>query len=211
MWKGIVGNCSAVWIVSEINRAASDRESWEVLKRASSLLGNGGECRHIHFICTKSDVIGDLHDHSAANVQAFILKRNIKAKEAVSKELNKLTEIKNYFSDECFKVFTVSSAEFIKRKHLNPENTEIPELQDFLQNLNDCQTLNYVSGAQGILSLIQGASVREAVEIPGLLERTMMESIELSLQSEDNSIPDVSTELSMVQKLCNELNSYMDP
>ncbi|KAM4535917.1 nuclear GTPase SLIP-GC-like isoform 5-T6 [Fundulus diaphanus] len=384
MWKGIVGNCSAVWIVSEINRAASDKESWEVLKRASSLLGNGGECRHIHFICTKSDVIGDLHDHSAANVQAFILKRNIKAKEAVSKELNKLTKIKNYFSDECFKVFTVSSAEFLKRKHLNPENTEIPELQDFLQNLNDChsETLNYVSGAQGILSLIQGASVREArksgscqynilkgvvrnggihkpkkgkeinfnvkltsflsqsideefrktfpnegnhgpfngvinkfsldteklkqkykdaelhlvflkteeeklktklckrirdrkkmiyiiltktveetmaecykraaqfhgkntlqnikekiqkhvhnfknsmfekakdvmleqllklmVEILGLLEKNMMESIELSLQSEDNSIPDVSTELSMVQKHWNELNSCMD-
>ncbi|MEQ2245734.1 hypothetical protein ILYODFUR_030990, partial [Ilyodon furcidens] len=62
MWKGIVGNCSAVWIVSEINRAASDMESWEILKSANSLLGNGGECRHIHFICTKSDVIGDLHD-----------------------------------------------------------------------------------------------------------------------------------------------------
>ncbi|MEQ2299331.1 hypothetical protein AMECASPLE_014103 [Ameca splendens] len=63
MWKGIVGNCSAVWIVSEINRAASDMESWEILKSANSLLGNGGKCRHIHFICTKSDVIGDLHDH----------------------------------------------------------------------------------------------------------------------------------------------------
>ncbi|MEQ2248145.1 hypothetical protein ILYODFUR_016248, partial [Ilyodon furcidens] len=62
MWKGIVGNCSTVWIVTEINRAASEKESWEILKSASSHLGNGGECRHIHFICTKSDVIEDLHD-----------------------------------------------------------------------------------------------------------------------------------------------------
>ncbi|KAM4535915.1 nuclear GTPase SLIP-GC-like isoform 3-T4 [Fundulus diaphanus] len=193
MWKGIVGNCSAVWIVSEINRAASDKESWEVLKRASSLLGNGGECRHIHFICTKSDVIGDLHDHSAANVQAFILKRNIKAKEAVSKELNKLTKIKNYFSDECFKVFTVSSAEFLKRKHLNPENTEIPELQDFLQNLNDChsETLNYVSGAQGILSLIQGASVREATGI----NKVVCEDLESNLDCQLDAMRNVMREI----------------
>lgn len=163
MWKRIVGNCSTVWIVSEINRAAADKESWEILKSASSLLGNGGECRHIHFICTKSDVIGDLNDLSPADVQAFILKRNMKAKAAVINEFNKLNKIKKYFSNDCFKVFTVSSAEFVKSKHLNPENTEIPHLQDFLQNLNDShsETLNYVSGAHGILSLIQGASLRK--------------------------------------------------
>ncbi|XP_015246689.1 PREDICTED: nuclear GTPase SLIP-GC-like [Cyprinodon variegatus] len=94
MWKRIVGNCSAVWIVSEINRAAADKESWEILKSASSLLGNGGECRHIHFICTKSDVLGDVHDNSAADLQALILKRNMKAKLAVNKEFNKITMVK---------------------------------------------------------------------------------------------------------------------
>ncbi|XP_015260229.1 PREDICTED: nuclear GTPase SLIP-GC-like [Cyprinodon variegatus] len=62
MWKGIVRNCSTVWIVSNIERATSESESWEILKSASSLLGNGGECRHIHFICTKSDVIEDSND-----------------------------------------------------------------------------------------------------------------------------------------------------
>ena len=43
--------------------------------------------------------------------------------------------------------------------------TEIPKLQEFLQELNDChsETLNYVSGAYGILSLIQGARRREVV------------------------------------------------
>ncbi|XP_005809347.1 nuclear GTPase SLIP-GC [Xiphophorus maculatus] len=163
MWKKIVGNCSTVWIVSEINRAASDRESWEILKSASNFLGNGGECRNIHFICTKSDVLGELHDASPADIQALIVNRNLKAKEAVGKEFNKLSKIKKYFSNECFKVFTVSSAEFLKPKNLKPEDTEIPELQDFLQNLNDSHsvTLNYVSGAQGILSLMQGASLKK--------------------------------------------------
>ena len=56
MYFQIVGNCSTVWIVAEINRAASEKESWDILKDVSSLIGNGGECRHIHFICTKTDL-----------------------------------------------------------------------------------------------------------------------------------------------------------
>lgn len=44
--------------------------------------------------------------------------------------------------------------------------TEIPKLKEFLQELNDShsETLNYVSGARGILSLIQGARSREVVK-----------------------------------------------
>ncbi|KAM4535930.1 nuclear GTPase SLIP-GC-like isoform 4-T5 [Fundulus diaphanus] len=160
MWKGIVGQCSTVWIVTEINRATADRDSWEILKSVSSLIGNGGECSSIHFICTKSDIIGESTDHSA-DVQTLILERNMDAKEAVRKEYNKLNKIKKHFSDDCFKVFTVSSKEFLKQTVLSEENTEIPKLQDVLQKLNDChsETLNYVSGAHGILSLIQGAKL----------------------------------------------------
>ncbi|KAM4535901.1 nuclear GTPase SLIP-GC-like isoform 1-T1 [Fundulus diaphanus] len=165
MWKGIVGQCSTVWIVTEINRAAADKESWEILKSISSLIGNGGECSSIHLICTKSDMIEESTDHSA-DVQALILGRNMKAKEAVRKEYNKLNKIKKHFGGDCFQVFTVSSKEYLKHKVLSLENTEIPKLQDFLQNLNDrhSETLNYVSGARGILSLIQGANF---TKVPG--------------------------------------------
>ncbi|KAM6905315.1 nuclear GTPase SLIP-GC-like [Xenentodon cancila] len=165
MWKGIVGNCSTVWIVTEINRAASEQESWEILKGAASLLGNGGECQRIHFICTKSDLTEDLDDHSAKAIRAAIIKRNTVVKREVRKEFNKFGNLKKHFSDDCLKVFTVSSREFFKRKLLNQEDTEIPNLQEFLSNLNDChsETLNYVSGARGILSLIQGASRGEEV------------------------------------------------
>ena len=58
----VVGRCSTVWIVTDINRAASEKEPWEILENASSLMGNGGECQQIHFICTKSDQIEDLDD-----------------------------------------------------------------------------------------------------------------------------------------------------
>ncbi|XP_041868550.1 nuclear GTPase SLIP-GC-like [Melanotaenia boesemani] len=159
MWKRIVGNCSAVWIVAGIDRAASERESWEILQNVSGLIGNGGECQQIHFICTKSDDIEDLDDRSEHDIRTRILKRNKEAKEEVLKEFGKLHAIKEHFSDYSFKVFTVSSREFLKRKHLNKKSTEIPQLLNFLKNLNDChsETLNYVSGARGILSLIQGA------------------------------------------------------
>ncbi|XP_075942098.1 nuclear GTPase SLIP-GC-like isoform X3 [Anarhichas minor] len=160
MWKTLVGSCSTVWIVTDMNRAASEPEPWEILESASSFMGNGGQCQHIYFICTKSDHIEDSEDHSAAGVRALILKTNDQVKKAVRGEFSKLKEVKKHFSDESFKVFTVSSKEFLKKKRLEPDDTEIPKLQEFLQDLNDChsETLNYVSGARGILSLIQGAS-----------------------------------------------------
>ncbi|KAM4534515.1 nuclear GTPase SLIP-GC-like [Fundulus diaphanus] len=162
MWKEIVGNCSTAWVVTGINRAAAEKESWDILKEISSQLGNGGECRHIHFICTKSDDMNGLHEYNKEDAQALILKRNMETKRSVNKELNKLTKLKKHFSDECFQVFTVSSEEFFRGKYLSPENTEIPKLQDFLQYLNDShsETLNYVSGGHGILSLILGANSR---------------------------------------------------
>ncbi|XP_018536378.1 nuclear GTPase SLIP-GC isoform X1 [Lates calcarifer] len=162
MWKGIVGSCSTVWIVTDINRAAAEKEPWEILENASSLMGNGGECQHIHFICTKSDLIEDWDDHLAGAVPALVFKRNMEAKKTVIREFSQQRNIKKHFSENCFKVFTVSSKEFLKGKHLKPEETEIPQLQEFLQDLNDChsETLNYVSGAYGILSLIQGARCR---------------------------------------------------
>lgn len=46
-----------MWIVTDIDRAASEREAWDILESASSIMGNGGECQQIHFICTKSDQV----------------------------------------------------------------------------------------------------------------------------------------------------------
>ncbi|XP_028268245.1 nuclear GTPase SLIP-GC-like [Parambassis ranga] len=171
MWKEIVGDCSAVWIVTDINRAASEKEPWEILKGAASLIGNGGQCQYIHFICTKSDCIGKADDD--------ILEGNRHAKGAVNTEFRKQKHIKKHFSDDTFKVFTVSSKEFLHPNRLKLEDTEIPELQKFLQTLNDShsETVNYVSGAHGILSLIQGARCRDVAnrntEVCAELENNM--------------------------------------
>lgn len=58
----VVGSCSTVWIVTDINRAAAEPDPWDILKSASSIMGNGGECQQIHFICTKSDNVEDSDD-----------------------------------------------------------------------------------------------------------------------------------------------------
>ncbi|XP_039467618.1 nuclear GTPase SLIP-GC-like isoform X1 [Oreochromis aureus] len=162
MWKGILGDCSTVWIVTEINRAASEKEAWEILESVSSLIGNSGECQQIHFICTKSDLLDDSDDLSSADFHDLLTERNVQAKDAIKKEFNKQSKTKKHFTDDTFKVFTVSSKEFLKENYLSPEDTEITKLQRFLQDLNDChsETVNYVKGAHGILSLIQGANSR---------------------------------------------------
>ncbi|XP_063328749.1 nuclear GTPase SLIP-GC-like [Pelmatolapia mariae] len=185
MWKGIVGDCSTVWIVTEINRAASEKEAWEILESVSSLIGNGGECQQIHFICTKSDLLDDSDDLSRAHIHDRIVKRNMQAKDGVRKAFNKRTKINKHFTDDSFKVFTVSSREFLKGKYLSPEETEITKLQGFLQDLNDChsETVNYVSGAYGILSLIQGANSRGVVSKKGEVFAELERIVNLQLEN----------------------------
>ncbi|XP_056263680.1 nuclear GTPase SLIP-GC-like isoform X2 [Pseudoliparis swirei] len=167
MWKTFVGSCSTVWIVTEIKRAVSEPEAWDILKSACSFMGNAGQCQQIHFICSQSEVACNDPARPSTDVRAFILKRNIKAKKEVKKEFRKLNEVTKYFSDESFKVFTVSSYEFLRKTVLKPHETEIPALRKSLQGLNDCHsvTLNYVKGALGILSLIQGASRTDGTDI----------------------------------------------
>ncbi|XP_040927717.1 nuclear GTPase SLIP-GC-like [Betta splendens] len=171
MWKEFVGSCSTVWIVTDINRAASEDDAWEILESACSLIGNGGQCRQIHFICTKSDYSEKFDELLRDAVRGHIFKRNMKAKDEVQKKFNTLNNVKKHFNGECFNVFTVSSKLFRKEKQSKPsvlqlDETEIPQLQKFLQNLNDChsETLNFVSGAYGILSLMQGARSRDTAD-----------------------------------------------
>ncbi|XP_054464024.1 nuclear GTPase SLIP-GC-like [Anoplopoma fimbria] len=199
MWQQVVGSCSTVWIVTDMNRAVAEPEAWEILKSASSFMGNAGECRHIHFICTKSDLIEDSEDRSAAGVRDFILKANDQAKKEVRKEFSKLHTVKKHFSDKSFKVFTVSSKEFLKTKLLHKNDTEIPKLRKFLQNLNDrhSESLNYVSRALGILSLIQGASRREGADIKTAVCTFLKQKIRHEL--------DVTVELEMVRNHYKEL------
>ncbi|XP_045571572.1 nuclear GTPase SLIP-GC isoform X3 [Salmo salar] len=222
MWKSVVGRCTTVWIVSEINRPVSEKEAWEILDRSVSYLGHGGQCRSISFICTKTDNI--CVDDDMNKERDSILSRNKVAKKKVEEKFNKQPKIKvnysaiiscleknpylfylcSYFQSptfqehfnidkDFFQVFTVSSKEYRKNSVLQPEDTEIPKLQEFLRNLNDrrTKTSDYVSGAYGILSLIQGAKSSDMTdrkkEVCQVLENNLKEGLETIGQSMDEA------------------------
>ncbi|XP_029945110.1 nuclear GTPase SLIP-GC-like [Salarias fasciatus] len=172
LWKEMVGSCSTVWIVTEVTRAASDRDAWEILENASSLMGNGGECQQIHFICTKSDYIENVTADefdcqvlffpkgiSGYQLILFFLESANDIKEQVKDVFRRDEEINQHFSDGCFEVFTVSAKYSLEGKRLHPDVNEMWKLQNVLRNVTDHQSKvkHYVSGAHGILSLIDGA------------------------------------------------------
>ncbi|KAJ0001395.1 hypothetical protein NQD34_006415 [Periophthalmus magnuspinnatus] len=155
MWREIIDSCSTVWIVTNMNRAAADRDAWEILTSAYGLIENGGICQNIHFICTKTDIDVD----EVPDVHRYILEKNVSAKLLVKEEIKKLATLKKHLNVDCLEVFTVSSKEFLKPKYLEPNETEIPKLREFLHCLNELhgQTFNYVSGVHRILSLMKEA------------------------------------------------------
>ncbi|KAL6463380.1 hypothetical protein MHYP_G00277710 [Metynnis hypsauchen] len=182
MWRSKLRECSTVWIVSEINRAGSDKAAWEILSNSITDMAQGGECTSISFICTKTDDINPQNYMRSAKLKdedfqitsqdsectnkrktACILHRNDRAKERVKKNFNLQDIVQRHFNcdDDFFSVFTVSSEELTKEDPiLKPVETEIPMLRDLLWKYNSSHTnemtSQYISGALGILSLIQG-------------------------------------------------------
>ncbi|KAK6312289.1 hypothetical protein J4Q44_G00179530 [Coregonus suidteri] len=199
MWKSVVGRCTTVWIVSEINRPVSEKEAWEILEKSVSYLGHGGQCRSISFICTKTDNINVDSDMNKEDVKKkkrdSILSRNKVAKEKLNEKFNKQIKIKEQFNidKDFFQVFTVSSKQYWKKSVLQPEDTEIPKLQELLRNLNDRRTKisDYVTGAYGILSLIQGANNSDMTdskeEVCQVLENNLKEGLKTIGQSMDEA------------------------
>ncbi|XP_063063894.1 nuclear GTPase SLIP-GC-like [Engraulis encrasicolus] len=185
MWKERLRSCTAVWIVSNINRAASDKVAWGILDTNMADMVPGGECTSIAFICTKTD---DLHTQSYMREEELeelgeedvqeeaqqstrpnipknlrqkrgcVLHRNNKARAAVTKKA-----YENY--DIQLKVFTVSSQEFLSEEYLDQEDTEIPGLRKALKSFNDQNNskvaLKFFSRASGILHLIQAKAMNE--------------------------------------------------
>ncbi|KAK9976514.1 hypothetical protein ABG768_021719, partial [Culter alburnus] len=133
-WKSTLRECSIVWIVSDINRAITDKEPWGILKYCTTELGPGGECKRINFICTKTDDINLTAYVRSARLttdqltgdkeKVCILHRNEHVKKRV-KEKFEQSHIKKIFrTDNDFQVFTLSSKAFFDPKfNLEPNET----------------------------------------------------------------------------------------
>ncbi|XP_051746264.1 nuclear GTPase SLIP-GC-like isoform X22 [Ctenopharyngodon idella] len=189
-WKSTLRECSIVWIVSDINRAITDKEPWGILKHCTTELGPEGECRRINFICTKTDEINLTAYVRSARLstdqltgdkeKVCILHRNEHAKKRV-KEKFEQSHIKKIFrTDNDFQVFTVSSKAFFDPKfNLDHSETEIPKLQDDLRILNEDitreLTRDYVNEAKGVLSLIQSVQPDTDKEMVKMKDKVSME------------------------------------
>ncbi|XP_063050254.1 nuclear GTPase SLIP-GC-like [Engraulis encrasicolus] len=160
--------CTAVWIVSDINRAVSDKAAWEILNTNMTDMEQGGECISIAFICTKSDKMEaqsymsseDLTDedlkasNKSERIRECILHRNNKAKDRVGRKACEKYNIQP-------RVFTVSSHEFLSKEYLEQKDTEIPCLREGLKTFYDSYTRKmasqFLSSAIGILHLFQAS------------------------------------------------------
>ncbi|KAL1255189.1 hypothetical protein QQF64_013250 [Cirrhinus molitorella] len=203
LWKTKLRECSSVWVVSNINRAITDKDPWGIIQHCIQDLGPGGECRNINFICTRTDDIspneylrsahlsGD--EISVSNLKTVcILHRNNRAKKTMKKKFENLEYMKSkgrFITD----VFTVSSkAYFEKNLGLEPIETEIPKLQDVLKNsnrrINRELIRDYVNEAKGVLSFIQSIQLdtdEKMVEIKGIVRKKLEENLAEALKKLD--------------------------
>ncbi|XP_056336207.1 nuclear GTPase SLIP-GC-like [Danio aesculapii] len=201
LWISKLRECSSVWIVSDINRAITDRDPWGILKHCIEELGPGGKCKNIKFICTKTDIINPAAYIRSARLQsvspdkrnACILHRNEHAKAKVKEKFEK-SEIKKIFStDHHFQVFTVRSNAFFDCKfNLQPTETEILQLQDDLRSLN--KSINrelaqdFVNKAKGTLLLIQSGQInttKKTDELKGKVRIEYKKNLRKSLNELD--------------------------
>ncbi|XP_042168466.1 nuclear GTPase SLIP-GC isoform X2 [Oncorhynchus tshawytscha] len=132
MWKSHLSQCSSVWIVNDIQRAASEREPWMILESSFRYLIQGGECESITFICTKTDDINPKNylgspDLKNTELQLYLEKkednekkrgciqhRNEQAKIMLGERFNNEVVKKKPFiqMENIFQVFTVSAEEY---------------------------------------------------------------------------------------------------
>ncbi|KAL1255206.1 hypothetical protein QQF64_013267 [Cirrhinus molitorella] len=203
LWKSKLRECSSVWIVSGINRASDDKDPWGILKHCIEELGPGGECKHINFVCTKTDDINPVAYMRSARLTipkdkdqkiTCIRHRNEDAKTKVKEKFEK-SEIKKRFRTEndFLQVFTVSSNAFFDTSlNLESAETEIPKLQDVLKSLNKSinreLTQNYVYEAKGVLSLIQSVQLdtdKKAAETKETIRMDLEKSLKKALSEMD--------------------------
>ncbi|XP_050992024.1 nuclear GTPase SLIP-GC [Labeo rohita] len=213
LWKSKLSECYSVWIVSAINRAITDRYPWGILKHCSEELGPGRECKHINFICTKTDDINPGAYMRSARLPytndmdqkiLCIRHRNEDVKTKVKEKFEKSEIKKKFRTDSDFlQVFTVSSNAFFDTSlNLESAETEIPKLQDVLRSLNKSinreLTRDYVSEAKGVLSLIQSVQLdtdKKAAEMKVAIRMDLENNLKVALSEMDKYFDNISNDL----------------
>ncbi|KAF4101001.1 hypothetical protein G5714_019197 [Onychostoma macrolepis] len=130
LWK----SCSSVWIVSDINRAITDRDPWGILKHCIQELGPGGECKSINFICTKTDDINtrmymSVTGKTGKSVQEQIDKFSVIQSDSAYPSSDNLHHIHNFIKIEETKLKSE-----LKRHIVNIKKDIYSSIQTTIQN-----------------------------------------------------------------------------
>uniref|UniRef100_A0A8C9UQ17 Dynamin N-terminal domain-containing protein n=1 Tax=Spermophilus dauricus TaxID=99837 RepID=A0A8C9UQ17_SPEDA len=167
MWKKTIDKCSAIWVISDIERVSGGRAHEDLLNESIKACQRGF-CRDVALVVTKTDKL-HLPEYLrySAGLQAVqsqreaVLERNEMIKQQRSRNLKEKLKRKLPADSKALEtsdlVYTVSAQEYWQKTLLTEEETEIPKLREYIRKrlLDEKRRMvtKYVTEAFGLLLL----------------------------------------------------------
>ncbi|XP_042553787.1 nuclear GTPase SLIP-GC isoform X2 [Dipodomys spectabilis] len=171
MWKKTIDRCSAIWVISDIERVSGARAHEELLNESVRACQRG-LCRHVALVVTKTDKLHlpeylrerKVGNHAILSQQEAILERNetikLKRNRLLKEKLKRKLPAYLKVLEASDLVYTVSAQEYWQQALLTEEQTEIPKLREFIRKrlLEEKKRMvtKYITEAFGLLLLMEG-------------------------------------------------------
>ncbi|XP_069872845.1 nuclear GTPase SLIP-GC isoform X4 [Dipodomys merriami] len=171
MWKKTIDRCSAIWVISDIERVSGARAHEELLNESVRACQRG-LCRHVALVVTKTDKLHlpeylrerKVGNHAILSQQEAILERNetikLKRNRLLKEKLKRKLPAYLKVLEASDLVYTVSAQEYWQQALLTEEQTEIPKLREFIRKrlLDEKKRMvtKYITEAFGLLLLMEG-------------------------------------------------------
>ncbi|XP_076708386.1 nuclear GTPase SLIP-GC [Callospermophilus lateralis] len=168
MWKKTIDKCSAIWVISDIERVSGGRAHEDLLNESIKACQRGF-CRDVALVVTKTDKLHlpeylrerKLGNQAVQSQREAVLERNEMIKQKRSRNLKEKLKRKLPADSKALEtsdlVYTVSAQEYWQKTLLTEEETEIPKLREYIRKrlLDEKRRMvtKYVTEAFGLLLL----------------------------------------------------------
>ncbi|KAF7459516.1 nuclear GTPase SLIP-GC [Marmota monax] len=168
MWKKTIDKCSAIWVISDIERVSGGRAHEDLLNESIKACQRG-LCRDVALVVTKTDKLHlpeylrerKLGNQAVQSQREAVLERNEMIKQQRSRNLKEKLKRKLPADSKALEtsdlVYTVSAQEYWQKILLTEEETEIPKLREYIRKrlLDEKRRMvtKYVTEAFGLLLL----------------------------------------------------------
>ncbi|KAI6048394.1 NUGGC [Marmota monax] len=168
MWKKTIDKCSAIWVISDIERVSGGRAHEDLLNESIKACQRGF-CRDVALVVTKTDKLHlpeylrerKLGNQAVQSQREAVLERNEMIKQQRSRNLKEKLKRKLPADSKALEtsdlVYTVSAQEYWQKILLTEEETEIPKLREYIRKrlLDEKRRMvtKYVTEAFGLLLL----------------------------------------------------------